>query len=505
MMKIGDLLGRRRFTQTLTEEEAGPNSFGVRQAWDTSQVASSLKPQTLATIMKSAIAGDARAYLTLAEEMEERDLHYRSVISTRKHAVESINPIIEPGDDSSQALEIAADITDTILGHPTIDILIKDALDGLGKGYSVNEILWDTSESQWAPKAYRHRDPRWFEYDRESGRRLLLRSISGTRELTPYKYIIHEPHLKSGLPIRAGLALPVAYYYLIKSYDLAGWAAFVEVFGYPLRLGRYNGRAGKKDLEILRRAVRDLGRDVGAIIPKDMEIEILNGVQGRGNIDLFEKLAAWVDKQISKGVLGQTMSADAEGGQYKGDLHNEVRQEIRESDAGQLAATLNRDLIRPYVEFNYGKQKSYPKLRLPVPRPENIPALVDALDKLVRLGFRVKIDELYRKLGLSRPDDDDEVLRVPAAPGATALNREEPARSNELEAIMAEAESDWISLAAPVRDALNQVAEECESFDEMLEKLPGLVGRLNTENTAETLSAATLKARAIGDKEAFEE
>jgi phage gp29-like protein len=65
-------------------------------------------------------------------------------------------------------------------------VLIRGMLDALAKGFSVNEIIWDTGAAQWKPAAYKYRDPRWFQYDRETGTRLCLRAPYGN-ELEPLK------------------------------------------------------------------------------------------------------------------------------------------------------------------------------------------------------------------------------------------------------------------------------------------------------------------------------
>ena len=65
----------------------------------------------------------------------------------------------------------------------------------------------------------------------------IIRSKGG--ELEPYKYIIHKPKLKSGLPIRNGLARLAATMYMLKGFTLKDWWAFAEVFGMPIRVGKY--------------------------------------------------------------------------------------------------------------------------------------------------------------------------------------------------------------------------------------------------------------------------
>lgn len=514
--------------QSLVGEFAAADAFGIRQGWNASEVAPALDPAALAVLLRSAKSGDLQDYLTLAEEMEERDLHYRSVISTRKLSVTGLDPVIEPAHDDAKSTEIAEAVRRDILASPHFSDLVTNALDAIGKGFSVNEIIWDTGNTPWRPARFEWRDPRWFDYDQETGRKLLLREGAELKELPPYKFVIHQPLLKSGLPIRGGFALPVSYYHLIKSFDVAGWAAFVEVFGYPIRIGKYGKNATKNDIDVLKRAVKNIGRDIGAIIPDAMSIEIMDGVKPGGSTAHFEKLAEWVDKQISKAILGQTASTEGTPGKLGNeDAQQEVRLDIMEADAKQIEATLNRDVIFPYVFLNWGRQEQYPRLRLPVPRPEDVNGLVENVSKLVPLGFPVKRSELYAKLGLTEPGEDDEVLvgaAGPASPPPEETEEEEPetedpeeeeteantegapavmnaaAEANdELEEI-AEA-TEWEPYVKPLHQAVEELSAECSSYEEFERRLPELLTRIDTAEVTRALAVDMFKARALGDAE----
>ncbi|WP_238314978.1 phage portal protein family protein, partial [Methylobacterium crusticola] len=66
-------------------------------------------------------------------------------------------------------------------------------------------------------------DPRFFVFDREDGRTLrLLDEADSFRglDLAPYKWVVHVPRLKSGLPMRGGLARLVAISYMVKAYTV---------------------------------------------------------------------------------------------------------------------------------------------------------------------------------------------------------------------------------------------------------------------------------------------
>lgn len=70
----------------LVREVAAPRMSSVRSILS-GHPAQGLDPRRLGRLLLSAEQGDAIAYLELAEEMEEKDLHYLSVMGTRKRAV----------------------------------------------------------------------------------------------------------------------------------------------------------------------------------------------------------------------------------------------------------------------------------------------------------------------------------------------------------------------------------------------------------------------------------
>ena len=323
MAVLYDHLGNPIDKSRLKTEEAGPSITGVRQILS-GHPAQNLTPQRLARLMLAAEQGDAVAYLEVAEEMEEKDLHYRSVISTRKLQVSGLPITVEAASDAVEDVK-AADLVRDFVNSGILDASLKDYLDAIGKGYSACEIMWDTEGITWFPYEILWRDPRWFEFDQADGTTLRLKGEHGLPEpLAPAKFIIHIHKSKSGLPIRGGLARPVAWYYLFKNFDIKSWVEFLQVFGFPLRLGRYGSDATAEDRQTLLRAVRNITKDAAAIIPQGMDITF-EGTDVRGNVTVFEGMAAYIDNQISKLVLGQTGTTDTRQHGGTADAHEKVR------------------------------------------------------------------------------------------------------------------------------------------------------------------------------------
>lgn len=522
-----DHLGRPIERQALLCEVAAPQLTGVRRAWDSEAIAQGLTPHRLARILRSAAEGDLRAYLTLAEEMEERDPHYASVLGTRKRACSGLEPTVEAASDDARDVELADAVRERIAESTEFPDLCTDLLDGLGKGYAVCEIIWDRQANFWRPEAYEWRDPRHFEFDREGGRELRLTELGAIDglPLPPFKFLVHMPKLKSGLPARGGLARLVAAAHMCKSYTLTDWLAFAEVFGMPLRLGRYGPNASAEDIRTLVSAVANLGTDAAAVIPDTMRIEMVEGGKSgsSGGQILFQNLAEWLDRQVSKAVLGQTMTSDDGSSNSQAQVHNDVRKDILKADARQLAATVNRDLVRPLVDLNFGPPASgkYPRLVLPVREAEDVKALTEALSKLVPLGLRVEASVVRDRLGFPDPEDRAEVLGAPAKPGnepgnesdkgqgmnriGRAANRGDAAPSraeaDELDALANEALEDWEPLMAPLVDPVQELADRSESYEEFLAGLPGLLAQMDPTALVQSLALATFKARGVGNAE----
>jgi len=532
--------GRPIEIKTLTTEQATPTVTGVRQV-ATEAIASGLDPFRLATILKRAAEGEAGDFLTLAEEMEERDLHYAAVLGTRKRALTGIEPIIVAASDEP-AHVAQADATRRLVEDPRFAAMLDDLLDGLGKGYAAVETLWERGDV-WRPRDYIHRDPRFFRFDK-TGRELRLKS-DHEREglpLAPYAFITHVPKLKSGLPIRGGLARLAAWAFVLKAFTLKDWAAFLEVFGMPLRVGKYGREAGPEEKRVLLRAVRDLGTDAAAIIPEGMSIEFIEAKGGQGNA-VFGAMAEYLDAQVSKGVLGQTMTTDDGSSLAQAAIHENVRIDILRSDARQLAATINRDLIEPFVAFNFGPQADYPRFEIPVTEPEDIKTLSEVLDKLVPLGLEVQMSEVRDRLGFAEPDEGALLLGAkapapkdppapqgpktpqdPNAPEAPAPDPEDPPATEkaaaspsvcsscggvhlgaagepgfETDRLVEDELGDWEQVMDPMLAPIRTALARAGSYDDFLAALDEVGADLDDGPLAERLAVLGMKARGLGD------
>lgn len=506
MKTLYDAAGRPIEESLLREEISAPVDY-VRPIW-TDTAADKLTPDNLARILQLAREGDAHEFLTLADDMEEREPHYGSVLRTRKLAVSGIEAQVKPADSKDSNAVKIAEAVEALIQEPEFGDLVADLLDALGKGYSVCEIIWDRSGNVWRPEKYKWRDPRFFRFDILDHEKLKLldeeNMLTGI-DLPAYKFIVHYPHLKSGLKISSGLARLAAVSYMCKAYTIKDMMRFVEVFGMPLRIGKYKAGANKGDIDTLRRAVVNLGYDAAAVIPESMSVEFVKTeAGGSSNSNPFIDIAGWLDSQVSKGVLGQTMTTDNGSSRSQAEVHDEVRQDIKTDDARKLANTINRELIEPFVILNFGHQEKYPKVYFPVEDSADIEALSKALSVLVPQGLKVSQSWVRSQIGAPAPDEEDEIL----APPSTAVqeikepNSERPAEifpEDELDEIVSDELNDWERKVSPVIDPVLKLVQDSQSYDEFVQKLPELAEDMDIVKILKSLAKTAFQARGMGD------
>lgn len=527
MTTLVDQFGQPLRKQELTREQAEPNVMENRHIL-TGHPAQGLTPERLAQILRAAEEGDAEAYLEMAEEMEEKDLHYSGVLSTRKRQVSQLEISVKPASEDAED-EANAQLVKDFLDRDELADEFVDILDAVGKGYSATEILWETSERQWMPRQLKWRYPQWFEFDPYEGETLYLRATGGQREpLVPFKFIVHRHKAKSGADIRGGFARMVSWWYLFKNYTVKDWITFIEIYGQPLRVGKYHAGATEQEKRALLRALTSIGSDAAAMIPEGMMMEFIDGQTGQSgsNSGIYKTFCDYVDALTSKAILGQTLTTQVSGdggSRALGDVHNEVREDLERSDARQLAAALNRDLVRPLVFLNRGEPKNgYPKIRIGRPEESDPKQLTDSLAQLVPLGLRVGQNEVRRKLGFEDPGDDDEVLQAQAqapqpVPGfakrqgrtqtarrTTTAARDEPERPREA----AEALTDQLDqLAGDAQDRavdrIRELFDQGNSLEEVRELLLERYADLgDQEDLADRLREAMVLSELVGRDDA---
>lgn len=474
-----------------------------------------LTPERLARVLKEADQGDIYRQAELFEEIEEKDPHLFSLMQTRKNTVLGLDWEIIPYSDEERDQEIAKFIGDVLYNLQDFEDALLDLLDAIGKGFAVSEILWAIEGNSAVPIALKWRHQKKFRYDDLDNLRLLTEENMSTGiEIPPNKFVINKYRARSGSPARAGVHRVCVWMYLFKNYTVKDWIAFAEVYGMPIRLGKYESGTSKEERDALMQAVMQIGSDAAGIISKSTEIEFIEAIKADG--DVFKNLAQFCNTEMSKAVLGQTLSSDiGDAGSYAASkTHAEVRQDILESDCKGLSKTIRRDLIRPLVLFNYGDDSRLPYLKFHCEKPEDQEKEAAKYKTLAEIGLPISTEHIYEKFGIPKPEDGQEVLTLPKVSGNLLANKavlqalKQPPDMKSSQRSVDDLADKLLSSGAPVikkllapyLEAIQNAADPEDLKDELL----GIYAKLDTSELQELLAQGTYVAELFGRWSAHE-
>lgn len=121
---------------------------------------------------------------------------------------------------------------------------------------------------------------------------------------------------------------------IFKRHSWANWDEFEQIFGVPIRIAKtmINTQKHKDDLQEWLEA---MGTGAYAIFDKRVDLEIKESKQTDA-YEVFDKKIDRVNKEISKSVVGQTMTKDDGSSRSQGEVHQEILQEIIDADIADV-------------------------------------------------------------------------------------------------------------------------------------------------------------------------
>jgi phage gp29-like protein len=405
-MRLKDFFGRW-FKETARPETRELAAVSLAERWST-YPSVGLTPGRLSEIFQAADHGDVYLQMELFEEMEEKDAHLAAVLQTRKLAVLSLDYEVRPYSSSPEDEGIAGFLEEVLDALPDLEGALLDLMDAVGKGFALSEILWEVAGGRARVTGIKWIPQKKVTFVEDMNPRLLTPEAPWQGvEAPPWKVIYHRYKARSGYPTRAGVLRVVGWMYLLKNYALKDWASYNEVFGMPLRLGKYDPGASPADRDSLVRAIRNLGSDAAGVISKTTEIEFVEAATRAGNANPYQLMADFCNREMSKAVLGQTLTTDTAGatGTYSAArVHAQVRRDLVEADAQALATTLREQLLRPLVGFNFGWEKPVPWFRFKYEAEEDLKTLSEVYGNLAAMGMPLSWEHVGERFGIPLGD-----------------------------------------------------------------------------------------------------
>lgn len=166
----------------------------------------------------------------------------------------------------------------------------------------------------------------------------------------------HEPPfsewlIEAGRPDDLGLYLKAAQHTIPKKNMLAFWDAFGEIFGMPLRVAKTPSRDDNERQRISQQ-LNALGFAGSAVLPLDTELEFVESSRGDA-FNVFDQRTARANSELSKLIIGQTMTIEDGSSLSQSQTHLQVFQNLVESDADMLRDVINNQLLPRMIRHGF--------------------------------------------------------------------------------------------------------------------------------------------------------
>lgn len=355
---------------------------------------------------------------TSFERMMTVDDHVRGGMNVRKTAALSfpwqVLPATDDASETTRAQEVAVDLEALDIADAATDLW-----NAIPFGYAVCEVVWEVREGRTVPVKLIATNPRFCEIKAEG----VIIKQSGKADIRtweyPNKFIIfrYAPLFDSpaGNPVLAGCYWP----WMFKRMGFKFWGVLLEKFGIPSLVALLDSD-NPVQLPTDENGVT-IGTVENAILAELAKLKsggncAMNGVKGvtvleaNGRGDDYQMFLAECNNAISKMILGNTMTMDAQsrGSQALGTVHAKISEDVAKGDALALAKIINVTLIRWIVDLNYGIDVPAPIFTWDMDGETSWDAVLAALDR----GVPVSKKAIYEKIRGYEPEDESDAFTV---------------------------------------------------------------------------------------------
>lgn len=396
-------------------------------------------PSTILGAFRTAEAGDPTQQNDLFDGLIEGDGHSRSLFEKREQAVAGKPRVIQAGDDTADG-QLGADVLRVAMER----LPLVDAFEHLLKynrhGYSGCEIDWDIRRiggRDWIVPAWLTPVPaRRFRIN--SGALGLMNGggLDELRLITDYRRPLGDPLRpgkwfilrRSGTALaRSGLMRTGVWPLMGKRYGFRDWLIWMEKFGQPIPIAKYNEDADDAAKDAAAEIIRSIGETNGAIVPKTIDIEFAEAKRFGDSGSVHQAHIDHCNAEMSKLVNGSTLTNDNKGSggaSYAlGSVHDGVRWEAVQYDAEKLETAFSTDVAAWFCFYN--NLNCAPQLlKIQVVRDLDPMTRVQVAAKYRNeLGGKVSAQQMGQELGFREPSgSDDELPGMPQPTGKPITN-----------------------------------------------------------------------------------
>lgn len=326
------------------------------------------------------------------------DEEVKATFGQRQSAVVKCEWRVDAGGDRRRDKQ-AAEWLQQQLAKRQWDNVTEKMLFGVFYGYAVAEIIYGVDEGKIGISAIKVRDRRRFRYGKDGDLRMLTQAsmFEGIPCERPYFWDFCTGADHDDEPYGLGLAHWLYWPVLFKRNGIKFWLTFLEKFGMPTGVGKYDPDATDAERAQLLAATRAIHQDSGIIIPKGMELGLLEA--GRSGTADYKTLHDTMNAAIQKATLGQTATTQGTPGKLGNeDQQGQVKDDIVKADADLVCASFNDRIVPQLMAWNF-PDAELPRVWRVTEQDEDLNGRAERDTKIYGWGFKPSLAYVHNQYG----------------------------------------------------------------------------------------------------------
>jgi len=206
-----------------------------------------------------------------------------------------------------------------------------------------------------------------------------------------------------------GLLLACSMYAIYKRGTFGDYAQFVEIFGQPVRIMKYDAYDTQTKTQ-LQQTLNSSGSALAMMIPKQAEFEMMDGKTSNSDGKLQLGLIEACNNEMAIAILGntETTTSSKSSGYAQSVEHGHQQDEITKSDLAFVVNMLNSDKFLAILK-SYGFQVDGGTFQFEIELDVDKLKVRMEIDTFVSTKVPVGDDYWYQTYGIEKPDNYDEL------------------------------------------------------------------------------------------------
>lgn len=216
------------------------------------------------------------------------------------------------------------------------NMVVEESINSVFYGYSLLQISGfklQTKELDLKLIRREHVKPEWS---------MVVEHPYNTNGLIYKSPKIDKSVIYAGKDHDAGLLYSVGLPYILKTEALKNWGQFNETYGQPVRVLHTNTR-DEESMKLAEQGMKSMSKNSWGIIDEHDVLEFISA--STSSAETFDLAKNSMNDEISKLIVGQTMTTENGSSRSQAEVHERVANDIVESDQRLVETVVNKQLL----------------------------------------------------------------------------------------------------------------------------------------------------------------